>query len=278
MSARARLLCSRTTLLCVCTILLCACTKARTETVIVVDTNGVRIPQDVAKLHFTVADRQSGGSDDIVFDADVVMCHDTLMTSCYNVPVSAALFPGKMRPQDSVRVEVDAVNPNGAVVTADAALFTFAEGQSERLDFVLWANCIGVTDCAVRNQACGPDGMCTMLSPTPFHGATDLATHVVRDMASCGTLNQACCTTASWHGPAWPNPSVTPDSGTGGGPDLMPPIIDMAQPIIDMAMGGGGAGGGGGGGAGGGGGGGGGGSQGGTCMPGLRCVGNVCVP
>src|SRR5260370_8519579 len=89
-------------------LLLGGCTKPRTETVIVVDTAGVRIPQDVEKIHFLVADRTVTG-DDVVFDDDVVMCHDALTTGCYNVPLSAALFPAKMRPTDSVRVELYAL-------------------------------------------------------------------------------------------------------------------------------------------------------------------------
>jgi hypothetical protein len=268
------------------------CTKARTEAVIVVDTAGVRIPADVEKIHFIVADRAVGG-DDIVFDSDVVMCHDQLSVGCYNVPLSAALFPGKMRPSDSVRVEVDAIGAGGKLVIADAALFTFAEGQSLRLDFVLYANCLGNTDCAKRDQACGPDDMCMMLNPTPLHGEPDLGLHAPVDMAGCGHLNQACCV-----GARRVHPNVLPDQGTTG-PDmatLPPPDLavppDMSEPPDlatgpDLAMGGGGAGGGGGGGAGGGGGGGGGaggggggggGSSGGTCDPNLRCVANVCVP
>jgi uncharacterized membrane protein YgcG len=265
------------------------CTKPRTEAVIVVDTAGVRIPIDVEKIHFKVADRAVGG-DDTVFDADVVMCHDQLSTGCYNVPLSAALFPGKMRPSDSVRVEVDALGAGGKLVIADAALFTFAEGQSLRLDFVLYANCLGNVDCAVRDQACGPDDMCMTINPTPLHGEPDLGLHAPVDMAGCGHLNQACCV-----GARRIHPNVLPDSGTVGdmaiGPDMtvVPPDMSDLPDLStgpDLAMGGGGAGGGGGGGAGGGGGGGagggggggGGGSSGGTCDPNLRCVANVCVP
>jgi len=150
------------------------CTKHQTEMILVVTTEGVRIPDDVHKLHLTVQDRQPS-LDDTVYDADVELCNPTLQSNCYNVPVTAALYPGKLRGGDSVRVEVDAVG-GGGVVIADAALFTFADQQSLRLDVVLYGNCLGNVECAKRDQACGPLDTCIDVHSGPAgNGPLDLA-------------------------------------------------------------------------------------------------------
>lgn len=149
------------------------CTKHQTETILVITTEGVRIPDDVHKLHLTVADRQ-GTLDDTVWDSDVELCTPDLTSTCYNLPVTADLFPGKSRAGDSVRVQVDAIGAGGVVI-ADAALFTFADQQSLRLDFVLYGNCLGNVECAKRDQACGPLDTCIDLKPGPTSGPLDLA-------------------------------------------------------------------------------------------------------
>lgn len=151
------------------------CKKARTETIVVVQTAGVRIPEDVAQIRVTVDDRVPGTGDDELYNQTVALCTPTLTTGCYTLPLSAALFPGpKHGVSDSVRVQIEALGGDGRSVTASAALFTFAEGQSQRLDFVLYAACLGVVDCAKRDQACGPDAQCVSLATTPLHGEPDL--------------------------------------------------------------------------------------------------------
>jgi hypothetical protein len=157
------------------------CTKHQTELILVIATEGVRIPEDVHKVHLTVQDRQPS-LDDTVYDADVELCNPNLTTSCYDIPVTAVLFPGKARANDSVRVRVDAIGSNGIVI-ADAALFTFAEEQSLRLDFVLYANCLGNVACAERDQACGPLDTCIDLHPGPTSGPLDLAQSNPQDLS-----------------------------------------------------------------------------------------------
>ena len=157
------------------------CTKHQTEMILVITTEGVRIPEDVHKVHLTVADRQ-GSLDDTVYDADVELCDPMLTTGCYNIPVTAALYPGKSRSSDSVRVQVDAIGGGGTVI-ADAALFTFADKQSLRLDFVLYGNCLGNVECAKRDQACGPLDTCIDLKPGQTNGPLDIALPHVEDMS-----------------------------------------------------------------------------------------------
>jgi hypothetical protein len=149
------------------------CTQHQTEMILVITTEGVRIPDDVQKLHLTVADREPS-LDDTVYEQDVNLCNPMLTTACYDIPVTGVLFPGKTRGSDTVRVEVDAIGPGGTVI-ADAALFTFAEHQSLRLDFVLYANCLGNVACAERDQACGPLDTCVTLMPGQTNGPLDIA-------------------------------------------------------------------------------------------------------
>ena len=153
--------------------------------ILVITTEGVRIPEDVHKVHLTVQ-IASRSLDDTVYDADVELCNPTLTTGCYDIPVTAALFPGKSRGSDSVRVQVDAIGGNGTVI-ADAALFTFAKEQSLRLDFVLYANCLGNVECAERDQACGPLDTCIDLKPGQTNGPLDLALPHVEDMSMPAT-------------------------------------------------------------------------------------------
>lgn len=262
------------------------CTKHQTEMILVITTEGVRIPDDVHSLHLHVADRQGSG-DDPVYDADVALCNPTLTTTCYDLPVTAVLYPGPSRGNDSVRVQVTANGATGPVID-DAALFTFASEQSLRLDFVLYANCLGNVECAKRDQACGPLDTCIDLKPGPGNGPLDLAMPGPPDLAGCGQLNQSCCPASNGarSGHAWAN--VLPEMGAGfpdmamdfpdmamslpvpdlsmpPGPDLSVPPDDLATPPpsddlatpppADLATG-----------------------PTGICDPGLRCVSSVCVP
>lgn len=161
---------------------LCACTTPRTEMVVVVQTEGVRVPADVHRLHFTVDDRGPSG-DEIVYETDVELCHAGLAANCFDLPVSAVLFPGKTRPNDTVRVQVDAIGSNNQKVIGDAAIFTFADQQSLRLDFVLYGNCLGNVECEKRDQACGPLDTCVSLNPVTLHGEPDLAPTLDRDLS-----------------------------------------------------------------------------------------------
>jgi hypothetical protein len=149
------------------------CKKPRTEMVVVVQTEGVRVPEDVAQIRVLVADRESGG-DTPVYDSTVSLCTPTLTTGCYTLPLSAVLHPGSKQPDDPVKVQIDALSRTGVRVTSSAALFTFSPKQSLRLDFILYSNCIGLVDCSVRDQACGPDAKCTTLTPVKLEDDPDL--------------------------------------------------------------------------------------------------------
>jgi hypothetical protein len=189
---------SRAAAMLLCAALAVGCSKTPTQVKIAIYTRSVRVPDDVARIHLSVADQEpaatdAGKVDDSVYDAAVELCTDQVGSGCYDLPLSAVLFPGQKRAGDSVRVQVDAVGPAGDVVTSDAALFVFSPHQSFQLDFVLYAACIGVVDCALRDQACGPDAQCASVTPTPGGstpdladdtGGADLAGTTVADLAS----------------------------------------------------------------------------------------------
>ena len=146
------------------------CSKARTEAVVVITTDGVRIPDDVEKITLTVADVNDEGSP--VFGHDFPICGGGVTDGCFTLPLEFTLIPGPHRDHSS-RVEVVATR-GGMPVIDDAAIFTFAEGKSLRLDFVLYDNCLG-SDCATHDQTCGPDAQCTNVPAVPISGDPDLS-------------------------------------------------------------------------------------------------------
>jgi len=163
---------SRATLFTVAVLLAAAgCTKARTEAVVVVSTEGLRVPDDLDAITLVVAD--TGDLANPVFSKSFHVCGGAVASDCMTLPLDFTLIPGPHRNHSS-RVQLTATR-NGAPVIDDAAIFTFAEGVSLRLDFVLFANCLGVTDCAARDQACGPDAMCQTVPATPMSGEPDLS-------------------------------------------------------------------------------------------------------
>src|SRR5262249_52410479 len=145
------------------------CTKARTEAVVVVTTDGVRIPDDVDALTLVVADTSDVANP--VFSKSFRVCGGDITSDCFALPLDFTLIPGAHRDHSS-RVQITATR-NSTPVIDDAAIFTFAEGMSLRLDFVLYANCLGVVDCAQRDQACGPDAMCHPVPSNPIHNDPD---------------------------------------------------------------------------------------------------------
>jgi hypothetical protein len=201
---------------------LAGCTKDRTEAVVVVNTAGVRVPDDIDFITLTVAD--AGDVAHPIFTKKLLLCGGAVTQNCMTLPLNFTLIPG-VHLDHSSRVQVTAQRGSADVID-DAAVFTFAEGQSLRLDFVLYANCIGNTDCAKRDQACGPDAMCQNVPVVPIHGdpdlgsgggggGDDLASGTTDDLSMPGDLSSA-------------------DLALPGGGDMAVPL-DMTLPLGDMA-------------------------------------------
>ncbi len=148
------------------------CAKDRTEAVVVVTTDGVRVPDDVDAIRLRVADTADLTSP--LFEKKFRVCGGAVGDNCLTLPLDFTLIPGAHLDHSS-RVQLTATR-NDIPVIDDAAIFTFTPGQSLRLDFVLYANCVGNVDCAARDQACGPDATCHPVTPVHIGGDPDLGT------------------------------------------------------------------------------------------------------
>jgi hypothetical protein len=167
-------------LLLLATLTAAACTHARTETVVFIDSSGLRVPDDIDRVHVVIADRGPTG-DDSLFDQQIELCGAVQSPSCQNLPISMTLIPGSMRPHDTVKVSVEAERRQ-QVVIANVGLFTFSDDHSLRLDVILYASCLGNLFCATNDQAC-VNGQCVTLMAEPFSGETDLSALPPPDMS-----------------------------------------------------------------------------------------------
>ncbi len=149
----------RLTLLCV-VVGLGAC-RAGTETVVVVSAGDVAIPGQVDKVRIVVTNTLAG-------TPDLPLCGGSV-TGCLSMPLVATLIPGPDHPSDPVTVEVTAYLRDQPVIR-DAATFVFQAGRRERLDFVLYQNCIGNLSCPNETpaQSCDVGGDCAPVALTPL--------------------------------------------------------------------------------------------------------------
>jgi len=155
-------------------LVLAGCSSGVTETVLVVQNGGLAIPKDIDKVRVVVLNTQASSP-------DLPLCGGGTSSGCLTLPLVATLVPGPDHPGDVVTVQVTAFS-HGQVVIADSASFVFQSGRRERLDVVLYPDCLGKLDCAAQTEACGPGGACAALSLTPLGphpafdaGAVDLA-------------------------------------------------------------------------------------------------------
>jgi hypothetical protein len=156
--------------------LLCAlvvaggCSRPVTELVVYVHSAGLTVPDQIDQVQISVTDRTSNRL--MYKSPSQPLCSPTTRTGCYDLPIGLTLYPGPRSPTDAVEVRVQA--QQGAVtVVDDAALFTFASGVRQELDFSLYASCLG-SSCATSDPAhpyCAQSGACGVLAPMP------LATH-----------------------------------------------------------------------------------------------------
>jgi hypothetical protein len=148
------------------------CTEARTEVIVVVNKYGITIGKDVDGLQLIV--KNAPALDPIYDSGKHPLCPDDSppMTGCWTLPVTATLVPGPGNPNDKVYVQVLGLR-GGAQVIGDAASFEFLKHVSQRLDFVLYGNCLDV-DCTSEDAACNYNGECEPISPTSFNGEPQL--------------------------------------------------------------------------------------------------------
>jgi hypothetical protein len=138
-----------------------AACQSSTEMVVVVSAGDVVIPGDVDRVRVFVTNTM-GSSPDLPLCAGAG-------GACLTLPLVATLIPGPKSPGDEVTVQVIAYR-NDQPVIREAASFVFQSGQRDRLDFVLYKDCLGHLSCADRTppQSCGADGQCSQLQVTPL--------------------------------------------------------------------------------------------------------------
>jgi hypothetical protein len=183
-------------------LVLASCSPRVTETLVTVNAEGIALGVDVKQLHLSAVDLAANFDN---FDKTLTLCGQGVAPPCYPLPVSVDLYPGS-RIGDAVRVLVEAKS-DGAVVISDAAVVMFSRGVRERVDVVLYAQCLGrAVQCAASDQTCGADGQCHTVGSAPTTNdlatppssdmgpVSDLASHAgdVNDIV-CGAHGLACC-------------------------------------------------------------------------------------
>jgi hypothetical protein len=153
--------------------LLAGCTEPATQVLVIVHSYGLQIGPglDIDGLRIVVKN-DKGDSAAASFDKTNPLCGDSPVPACWTLPVTATLVPGPDRPNDVVVVQVLGQR-NGTKVIGDQASFHFLKNTSQRLDFVLYANCLNV-DCTQADAACNFAGMCEPVEPMTFNGEPQL--------------------------------------------------------------------------------------------------------
>jgi hypothetical protein len=205
------------------------CTEPATQVLVVVHSYGLKIGPggDVDGLRIVVKNDSNAPDDNAPFNKDNPLCGDLSQPACWTLPVTATLVPGPDRPNDLVVVKVLGLR-NGAQVIGDQASFRFLHNVSQRLDFVLWANCLDV-DCTMLDKACNYAGMCQSLEPTTVNGQPQLdglPPYLLPDLQGSTDLAGADLTTR-------PDLATPPDLA---GADLTPPSDLSAPSGSDMTM------------------------------------------
>ncbi len=152
---------------------LAACAPG-TEVVVRIDSAGLVAPGDFQTLCITVTN-PSLSTEARYRSQDLPVCPPGKSSNCFAFPISVTLTPGAVQPNETVRVQVDAL-PAGATcehdlamaVTSDASIFTFTPGQSQKLDFFLYGSCLN-KHCSQTDQACNASGACADLAPYPSY-------------------------------------------------------------------------------------------------------------
>jgi hypothetical protein len=150
---------------------LSGCKETRTEMLVTLANNGVAVPDQADVARIFVRDHTSG--DTTYSSSQMPLCTGGQTAACLALPTALTLYPGSQGPRDIVEVEVQALL-RGTVVIDDAATFTFAAGQSQHLDFILYPSCIN-TMCAQNStmRSCAASGQCADITPMPLQGEPD---------------------------------------------------------------------------------------------------------
>jgi hypothetical protein len=146
-------------------LLVAGCSSDVTEMLVSVTSDGLELDG----LELDVKDPLLADPASTLFSKSVTVCKGGAgHGGCYELPISITLVPGPQHPDHPVRVEVGGI-VGSDVVVREAAQFQFEKGQRQKLQFVLYPNCVG-TNCAADGFACDAQGNCIDLT----HPGSDL--------------------------------------------------------------------------------------------------------
>jgi hypothetical protein len=139
-------------------VLLAAGCRDATAIFVTVTARDVSVPGEIARVRLRVSNPASAAG--AIYDSgEVALCAPGESVGCRTLPLTLALRPGDDQPDAVVRIEMNASAPDGSLVVRDAAQLTFASEQVRRVDFLISPPCLR-SDCAAREQRCGPNGGC----------------------------------------------------------------------------------------------------------------------
>jgi hypothetical protein len=151
---------------------------ARTEVVVAIASSELSAPGDFDRLSIKVTNPSldPSGTNPLYAPPPLSICAAGQSSGCYALPLTVTLYPGSAKSDEKVRVEVQALHGSDALpAIAQAALFTFTKGASERLQFDLFRNCLNV-ECAQFDQACDAMGACSNVAPMSPNAPPDAGT------------------------------------------------------------------------------------------------------
>jgi hypothetical protein len=193
------------------------CSERATEVIVVVNKYGITVGpgNDVEEVQIIV--RNDPKALPIYSTDRLPLCPGLKQSGCWTTPVTATLVPGPHNMDAPVVVQVYGLR-NGQPVIGDQATFQFLHGQSQRLDFVLYASCLN-HDCTAENKVCNFNGQCESMMPTPFNGGLDgIPPNLIPDLGAGNS-----------------DMSASVDMGRAKDLSVNMPPEDMSVPI-DMAM------------------------------------------
>lgn len=149
---------------------------SRTEMIVAIAATELGVPGEIDRIAITVTNpRLDPEAQRPVFvSPQTALCAtgQTPGSTCTTLPTTLTLYPGDAQPNETVRVQLDALL-QGRVVLSQAAIFTFAKGKSGRLTFDLYRDCLQL-ECATVDQACAEGGVCRNLTPVVDSDSTDM--------------------------------------------------------------------------------------------------------
>lgn len=149
---------------------------SRTEMIVAIAATELSVPDEIDRIAITVTNPRLDpeAKRPVFVSPQTALCAagQAPGATCTTLPTTLTLYPGDAQPNETVRVQLDALL-QGRVVLSQAAIFSFAKGKSGRLTFDLYRDCLQL-QCATVDQACAEGGVCRNLAPVVSSDAADM--------------------------------------------------------------------------------------------------------